>query len=317
MEEEGDGSVDEMGQKQTIKLVFPPSETYQSLAPPLPPAASNKGSIRALRDKLSTLTSSRKLLARTGAPNKRRLEPVVVPPPSAPEWIRPRAVSPTSQLSPPLQPHLFFHPTPSATSIHGVLGRTESESGSDYGSDDDVKNSSHMRLPTIPSTAEKLSESYTAVPRKSPRTKGVKRVQTLGGMSKDISPVKVKRSSTAAAATTPSAGLRRSIAIPDLSSPERIRVSKRKSTATSPRKSRVQRKEERARDKVESILQASWSDRALQSPPLQESRSIQGQLDAAAGQGWVAGVGMNSPGVEEAAGAGIEQRLGMLKRLEG
>ncbi|OCF30457.1 hypothetical protein I316_07893 [Kwoniella heveanensis BCC8398] len=112
---------------------------------------SNRGSIRALRDKLASLTFKTPLspvggkvggkqnLERNRSPNKRSSNPrsisspvdaavsqmtlapvsehrqaVVAVPPSPPAWIRPRAVSPTSMsiLSPPMQPHLFFHPTP-------------------------------------------------------------------------------------------------------------------------------------------------------------------------------------------------------------
>lgn len=89
-------------------------------------------------------------------------------------------------------------------------------------------------------------------------------------------------------------------------------------TTTSPRKSRVARtlrKEEQARDKVEDILKASWSDRALSSPASMSSPSVDGSLSGAAARELRAGIpGLMSPGMEQV--GGIEQRLAMIKALE-
>ncbi len=139
------------------------------------PAKDERGSVRALRDKLATFTyrasPSQRLgpLSRKKAPNKRRGQAQDGPaPPDPPAWIRPRAVSPTSQiLSPPLHPHLFFHPTTSNMPIAAVMKKgMGSESGSDYGSDEE----SQKRFPTIPRSAGALASSCTALPPRTPRT---------------------------------------------------------------------------------------------------------------------------------------------------
>ncbi|WVF70151.1 hypothetical protein IAT40_004939 [Kwoniella sp. CBS 6097] len=136
----------------------------------------NKGSIRALRDKIASLTYKTPLspdgkgrggkqnLERNRSPNKRSTNPrsntaelvasgpapaisgqQVAVPPSPPAWIRPRAVSPPSMsiLSPPMQPHLFFHPTPlpsvSGDGANKGIGHvqmiTDDHSVSEYASD--------------------------------------------------------------------------------------------------------------------------------------------------------------------------------------
>lgn len=367
--EEG-GMVDEMGQKHTIKLVAKckPSETYQTMPSFDVSEATrtqDRPSNRALRDKLATLTyrasppARSGLLTRDKSPNKRRAREAAAPP-VEPAWIRSRAVSPTSQmLSPPMHPHLFFHPSTNNREMSMAESSRASESGSDYGSDEE----SHMRFPTIPITAETLASSYTALSPRTPRTpktptedeivetdkdqaqgrmkeQGVK-TQSLRRPPKrtSLSGKGLKRNSTTPASraknppstqTTPSAKrtaeartpttLRRSTAVKDLASPSndttprpssliRLKSVKPGSTSSdptvsSPRKSRVQRKQERAQGKVEDILKASWSDRALSSP--------------VASPGIDRLVATSSPGVEEAAvlsGGGIEHRLAMLRSL--
>lgn len=330
VEQDGE-EVDELGQK-TIRLIpnMPDSVTYQTL-PDLEgrpiDRVEERGSIQALRDKLASLTyrdqgPSRKL-DRNRAANKRKNK---VEPPSAPAWIQPRATSPIQALSPPLQPHLFFHP--SGQSIHGMLaGATGSESGSDYGSDDEA---AHARFPTISSTASALENNYTAMPERSKSRRSTTKGSTEGVVDDDGgSTEKTPRAKSTSKrnATTPARALektptmRRSTATQDLTSTVgRSKTTKEKSTtstlarSTSPRKkTKSEKKADKAHDKVEDILKASWSDRALASPT--SCMSIDGAVAIANGQ-----EGSTSPGVEEAAVlggmGGIEQRLAMLRNVE-
>ena len=352
--------VDEMGQRQTIRLVtnIRGSETYQTIPTfAETPRKEERGSIRALRDKLKTLTYRASTPPRPGAlsrnrsPNKRRSQiqnGSTLPDP--PEWIQPRAVLPTSRiLSPPSHPNLFFHRA--ATSNVSMANDSTSganDSASDYSSED----GSHKRFPTIPSSADALATSYTALPPRTVRTakipralgeddnetegeakktkssivmptstpesaKGSKRDPTTSASRTKYSPSSTPRAKKSLVPKTPTT-LRRSVAVKDLASPQSADVTPRpivqyrpkgsgstssdQDKTSSPRKSRVQLKQERAQDKVEDILKASWSDRALTSPIT--SPSIDGLMT------------MSSPGVEEAAvlsGGGIEQRLAMLR----
>jgi hypothetical protein len=362
-----DEETDEMGQRRTIKLVpaLPSAATYQTLpclsGHAIDTIPEERGSIKALRDKIASLTYRERdqnpagKLNRNRSPNKRRGGGAkVVAPPEAPAWIQPRATSPTQALSPPMQPHLFFHPTPSGVSLHGLLAHTAgSESGSDYGSDDEshvtVLRSGdprppHTRFPTIPSTATALANSYTALPpAPSPRKggSGGSHESIVDGdedESIDVDKTPTRRSplKRAKTAITPSSRLdptpmiRRSTALADLvNTPLGARMArsattrdKATSSGLSPspartKRSKAQKKAEKAHDKVEDILKASWSDRALASPTSCMS------LDGAVAGTIVAGSrgGAASPGVEEAAvfggnGGGIEQRLAMLRKLE-
>ncbi|WVQ97740.1 hypothetical protein IAU59_004854 [Kwoniella sp. CBS 9459] len=140
-ERDGNGFVDvniEDHTYQDVPIIHhrPPTDPEQG-------RVNDRGSIRALRDKLASLAyktplspdakqgskAGRQNLERNRSPNKRSANPrsntieteaalpvpqAIAVPPSPPAWIRPRAVSPTSMsiLSPPMQPHLFFHPAP-------------------------------------------------------------------------------------------------------------------------------------------------------------------------------------------------------------
>ncbi|KAK4683952.1 hypothetical protein P7C73_g6255, partial [Tremellales sp. Uapishka_1] len=118
--------------RQTIKLVPPTTATsYQTLPDLQLRKQDDRGSIRALRSKLFSLTSFRS----------------EVPEPAC---IRPRALSPNENiLSPPLQPHLFFQPTPAKRE------RSASQSGSDYSTDEEAG---------LADASENLSKAYTALP---------------------------------------------------------------------------------------------------------------------------------------------------------
>jgi hypothetical protein len=173
-----------------------------------------------------------------------------------------------SMLSSVDQRHVGFadSPMPSASSIPATVTRDLSRSGPDMDPD---------RTPTKSSMATK-----SATP-------------TAGGRS----PV----------------GMRRSSAVKDLAkSPSRKRqkdglLSPNAHTQLTPsvRKYKKQLKDDKARQRVESILQASWSDRALSSP----SASMD-SLTCPPNQrpGWA------SPGVEQV--GGIQARLAMLRSME-
>jgi len=339
--DQGEDEFDEMGQRATIKLIspIPPAATYQTLPDlqgrPIGPIPEEGGSIRSFREKLASLGrrgNSPKKLGRNRVANKRRSTKSIAPP-EPPAWIQPRATSPTQALSPPMQPHLFFHPFPSGQSIHGVLGTTGSESGSDYGSDNESNVSRvkpHHRFPTIPSSATALANSYTVVPARTPR-KADSRGSTesvVDGDEGDARGPSRRRTELSRALTTPARAsvaepaLRRSVATNDLANNPPsllLRSATAAQPATSsrlsprPKKTKSQKKADKAHDKVEDILKASWSDRALASPT--SCMSLDGAVAAT-----VFDAGM-SPGVEEAAvfsgtGGGIEQRLALLRSME-
>lgn len=316
--DEGEEEVDEMG--KTIRLVphMPDSVTYQTL-PDLQgrpiDRVEDRGSIQALRDKLASLTfrdqTTPKRLDRSRAANKRKGK---VEPPAAPAWIQPRATSPVQALSPPLQPHLFFHP--SGQSLHGMmLGTAGTESGSEYGSEDEQP---HKRFPTIPSTASALENNLTPVPERKSRRIGTEgsTESVVDGDAGEATPratKSVKRSATTRGRTPT---MRRSAATHDLTSPmNRSRTTRDRSTTSPRKKTKAQRKADKAHDKVEDILKASWSDRALASPT--SCMSLDGAVAATHG---AVQEGSMSPGVEEAAVlggmGGIEQRLAMLRNVE-
>jgi hypothetical protein len=272
---------------------------------------------------------------------KRRSEGQSAVPPEPPAWILP-ATSPSQVISPPLHPGLFFHPTPSAQSMHGLtessMGR--SESGSDYGSEGEGEGLG--KLSAIP-IVEGLGTSYTPLPPRNPRKPrddqtrvNERKIRSLSRRPNNVTPAAkaLKRNPTAPASNTKSTPssisrstkptstpttLKRSSAIQDLAqasptSTIKRAVKKRESTAgskgttisaSSPLrpKSRLQKREEKAQGKVEDILKASWSDRAiLASPPPED----------------LGHTGLSSPGVQEAAvmaSGGIEQRLELLRKM--
>ena len=165
-----------------------------------------------------------------------------------------------------------------------------------------------LRTKKASSTPTTLSAPRTPEPRTPTTLRRSAAVKDLASPSKDTTPrpsslirpksVKpVSSESTPSKDTTPRPS--------SLIRPKSVKPASFESTVSSPRKSRVKRKQDLAQGKVEDIIKASWSDRAL-SPPI-TSPSIVGL------------VAMSSPGVEEAAvlsGGGIEHRLAMLRSLE-
>ncbi|WRT65100.1 uncharacterized protein IL334_002042 [Kwoniella shivajii] len=266
--------------------------------------------IKLLRDKLSSLTYN---------PSKDI--------PETPEYLRPRSVSPTNVLSPPMQPHLFFHPSPLPP------GNSHEMAVSEY-SDNDTATIMTNSVNNTPNPDLISSPKVTPTPSPSKGKLGVSKMpripSTASGLagadffsvvspnrlstscppskSKEIGPSKtpmrytpsgLNPTSSNASPSKSALTLKRSIAVKNLASPSRL--SPNPNTSLSPKiskKSRVQKKEAKARNEVEDILKASWSDRALTSPPI----------------GSVTVPGMMSPGLEET--NGIEQRLALLKGVE-
>ena len=237
---------------------------------------------------------------------------------TAPGWIMPGSgVALHAQLiSPPTQPHLFFHPplpTPipqndiaaegkmRASETKGTLGSSSSASSTSnetFIPGDVALNvimrefqlqNQHDRWPTIPSTATGLAKAagytypftgpqdhYTEVPLQAPRTP--KRKTTANGENR--TPL-AKRTSTMKRSSgrmnlynePDSPTLRQTAPSPGAASLAVAVASANGSTPTqngllrTPTKSRVQRREDRAQQAVNNILQASWSDRLLVSPP--------------------------------------------------
>lgn len=306
--DEGNGTP--RGQR-TVKLVTRSIPTYESLLPGEPgytaaaglvqSSSGRFGSLRAIRDSLSSLSLAplARRLERNKSPNKRKVIRPPPPPPEEPAWIRPRAASPVNILSPPSQPHFFFQPTPAQSM---VLHRPEL-SESEY---------------TISDTESLLSNVHlrSDLGRSAPRPTGGK--DSLGA-DLDRTPTKASVHSSSRPRTdhspgkTPT-GMRRSSAVrnlaktPSTKHPKSGRAEKSISPA-SLRKSKKQIKDEKARQRVETILQASWSDRALSSPSvslnsLASPPDVNGKFP-----GWA------SPGVEQV--EGIQARLAMLKSMEG
>ena len=233
--------------------------------------------------------------------------------PAAPGWIVPgSAANLHAQLiSPPTQPHLFFHPplltqTAQTSTEPGGL-RTSDTNGtlgiSSYASSSSEETSvlgdvalnsgmreleqQHDRWPTIPSSATALAQAegyvspfsgpqYTNVPLESP-PRTPKRRSTMKG--EDRTPL-AKRTST----MKRSSGRMNLYDEPDSPTPKRRQTApslgkngaasakatppgKGNGLLRTPTKSRVQRREDRAQQEVNNILQASWSDRFLASPP--------------------------------------------------
>jgi hypothetical protein len=306
--DEGNGTPS--GQK-TVKLVTRSVPTNESLLPGEPgyTAASGLGqsspgrfgSLRAIRDSLSSLSLAplARRLERNKSPNERKVIRPPPPPPEEPAWIRPRAASPVNILSPPSQPHFFFQPTPAQSMVLHWPELSESE----Y---------------TVSDTESLLSNVHqrSDLGKSGPRPTGGK--DSLGS-DLDRTPTKASIHSTSRPRTdhspgkTPT-GMRRSSAVRNLAKTPSTKQPKsgRTEKPTSPaslRKSKKQIKDEKARQRVETILQASWSDRALSSP----SVSLNSLASPPDGNGKFPG--WASPGVEQV--GGIQARLAMLKSMEG
>jgi hypothetical protein len=312
------------GQREgkTVKLVTRSEPTYESLLPgEIPsklksgstssPSEGRFGSLRAFRDSLSSITLHPVIrqLERTRSPNKRRLAHPPPPPPEEPAWIRPRAASPVNILSPPSQPHFFFQPIrPQSMVMHRAQ-----DSDSVYSVDE-------TETESMLSSVDQRHVGFADLPMPSVSSIPATVTRDLSRSGPDMDPDRTPvKSSMATKSATPTAGgrspvgMRRSSAIKDLAkSPSRRRhkdglLSPNAHTQLTPsvRKHKKQLKDDKARQRVESILQASWSDRALSSP----SASMD-SLTCPPNQrpGWA------SPGVEQV--GGIQARLAMLRSME-
>ncbi|WVQ68921.1 uncharacterized protein L199_007130 [Kwoniella botswanensis] len=324
----------------------------------LPLSPPREGQIRQLQDQLNSLTYQKEIpptsttpkkanrLERNKSPNNNRRSKSIKTDvntgefspggmPEAPEWIRPRSVSPTnlSILSPPMQPHLFFHPSPLPTkqiepsiiseySENGTISTLPSTQNTPQPSP--ILSDTDVKMPRIPSTASGLAgiDSFSVVTsnKMPPVASGVNE-KGKGYVSSGLNPISNSSPRKEKGGLSPNnlnLTLKRSTALQNLSNPSPTR---NKPSTLSPdviidgpkisKKSRVEKKELKARNEVEDILKASWSDRALISPPL-GSPTNQTFADQLRSQGVP---GMMSPGLEQG-GNGIEQRLALLKGVD-
>ena len=314
--------MDEQREGKTVKLVTRSEPTYESLLPGETPSRlrsgstssssqSRFGSLRAFKDSISSITLHPVIrqLERTRSPNKRRVAHPPPPPPEEPAWIRPRAASPVNILSPPSQPHFFFQPIqPQSMVMHraqdseSVYSVDETETESMLSSVDQR----HVGFADSPMpSASSIPATVTRNLSRSRPDEDPDRTPTKSSM--------VTKSATPTASGRSPVGMRRSSAVKDLAkSPSKRRhkdglLSPNSHTQLTPsvRKYKKQLKDAKDRQRVESILQASWSDRALSSP----SASMD-SLACPPNQrpGWA------SPGVEQV--GGIQARLAMLRSME-
>jgi hypothetical protein len=317
---------------KTVKLVTRSAPTYESLLPgetpskrpsiSSPSAGEGRfGSLKAFKDSISSITLHPivRQLERTRSPNKRRTVHPAPPPPEEPAWIRPRAASPVNILSPPSQPHFFFQPTQPQSMVMHRAQVSESIYSVDETETESMLSSINPRRvgfadsPMGPTTSTLPAATVTRNPSRS-----------LQGVDLDRTPTKSSMATIKPVSRTPTgksqAGMRRSSAVKDLArSPSKRRhgdalLSPNAHTQLTPsvRKHKKQLKDDKARQRVESILQASWSDRALSSPsasmdsltcPPNQRPGVGGQVP-----GWA------SPGMEQV--GGIQARLAMLRSLE-
>ncbi|WWD00244.1 hypothetical protein V866_007153 [Kwoniella sp. B9012] len=324
----------------------------------LPLSPPREGQIRQLKDQLNSLTYQNEIaptnttpkktnrLERNKSPNNKRQSKSIKPDvktgvsaggmPEAPEWIRPRSVSPTnlSILSPPMQPHLFFQPSPlpmrqiepsiiSEYSENGTISTLPSTQNTPQPSPR-PNTDTDMKMPRIPSTACGLAgiDSFSVVTsnKMPPIASGVNKKEK-GYISSGLNPISnsPRKEKGGVSPNNLNLTLKRSTALQNLSNPSPTR--NKPSSTLSPnviidgqkvsKKSRVEKKELEARNQVEDILKASWSDRALTSPPL-GSPTNQTFADQLRSQGVP---GPMSPGLEQG-GNGIEQRLALLKGVD-
>ncbi|WWC87150.1 uncharacterized protein L201_002036 [Kwoniella dendrophila CBS 6074] len=269
--------------------------------------------------------------------------------PEAPEWIRPRSVSPTNMniLSPPMQPHLFFQPTPPTQSNKKMI---EPSMISEYSELDDnatmftisqgntpiipslspslvpametsEKNQKKMKMPRIPSTASALAgiDSFSVV--------SSNKANISNKQDKPISGKKGGyKSSGLSSVPESSKPLKRSTAIQNLSITSPSTLSPPHANGKMLKKNRVEKKQLKANNQVEDILKASWSGRALiTSPPLNgdENDSQSNTLSSQNNKEFANKVnnkivpGMMSPGLDQLSNTnGIEQRLALLKNVQ-
>lgn len=222
-----------------------------------------------------------------------------------PAYMRARAISPPPILSPPLNPNLFFHTGPSAqlapmstydsaTDLESMISAqpTPIPGTGDAGD--------HGKMPSIPSTAEKLERSATAGPGRTVRKAQTPNVSRTPTRTKSHDPAAATPTTTPArtealrtpvrrgtdgaksiSKATPTIRLidsgRGSISragqTPNLSKTSGLtpkKYSKRLAPATTPsftpettRRVRAQRKDLKVRGKVDEILRESWSERAV------------------------------------------------------
>jgi hypothetical protein len=312
------------GQREgkTVKLVTRSEPTYESLLPGEIPSKFKSGStssssegrfgsLRAFKDSISSITLHPVIrqLERTRSPNKRRAAHPPPPPPEEPAWIRPRAASPVNILSPPSQPHFFFQPTPPQSMVMHRAQDSESVYSVDETETESMLSSVDQRHVGF---ADSPMPSASSIPATVTRDQS----RSHSELDPDRTPTKssmVTSSATPTAGGKSPVGMRRSSAVKDLArSPSRRKhkdglLSPNAHTQLTPsvRKHKKQLKDDKARQRVESILQASWSDRALSSP----SASMD-SLTCPPNQrpGWA------SPGVEQV--GGIQARLAMLRSME-
>ena len=305
-----------------------------------PPAgdAEPKGSMRRLREKLALWRrgstngqtglnrggideKSNKRLERNKSPNKRRgpstkprmvrndgaqdigglsLQREDTAPPSVPDWIRPRAASPTAMLSPPMQPHLFFAPNP--------LGGPTYVPAPDWESESEYSCVTGSAAPTPAALhSEGLGPGYTATPSRVNRQRSDKSTKSNQKAASDIHrnsqlapPARRRSSKRDKTPSDRSPTIKRSNGLADLS-------------VASPKQTRKEKRDARAKNEVEGILKASWTDRALASPQATaQDVSLMAGSQPLGSIGSVASMGSLAK-IEEENRSGIEQILGMAK----
>jgi hypothetical protein len=312
---------DQVREGKTVKLVTRSIPTYESLLPgqntmadnggnpgPSPGQGGKYGSLKAIRDSISSLSLNpmARKLERSKSPNKQRpIRPP--PPPEEPAWIRPRAASPVNILSPPSQPHFFFQPTPPQSMVMHRAQVSESEYSV-------AETESESLLSSAPSRQTRLELADQPTINEEMPIVDLDRTPTQSRPGTTVT----KPTHHISPSKTP-VGMRRSSASRDLARSPSKRTKQRNTLSPnaqmtpSVRKRKKQLKDDKARQRVESILQASWSDRALSSPSASmdslSSPPGPGRLNRP-GQvpGWA------SPGVDQV--GGIQARLAMLRQLE-
>jgi hypothetical protein len=305
--------------EKTVKLVTRSIPTYQSLLPgqtpinpsPTPSTGDRFGSLRAFKDSFNSITLHPivRQLERNKSPNKRRIVHPPPPPPEEPAWIRPRAASPVNLLSPPSQPHFFFQPTPPQSMVMHRAQVSESDYSVTETDSESLLSNVHQRH--VGFTESNTRADRAGKPHPSGSVVDLDRTPTKSSMA-TIKPVSVPGPSVSKTPT----GIRRSSAVRDLAlaktpskrQKQRDTLSPNVRLTPSARKHKKQMKDDKARQRVESILQASWSDRALSSPSASMDSLTCPPGDRNQVPGWA------SPGVEQV--GGIQARLAMIRSME-
>ena len=229
--------------------------------------------------------------------------------PTAPNWIVPRSTVTSPQLlSPPMQPHLFFHPN-SGDRADGIecscssdshtslcLGSSSSDESSILGDVAEmVSVPEHERWPTIPISATALAQAaaydgilpsdlreYSSVPEES-RTPKAQR-GTAPGRTTTIkrSTGRMNLSNGPDGSPTPKRPIRSAMKgsrlLASMAQGPNGLATPRPGLTRTPTKSRVQQRQDQAQRTVNDILQASWSDRLLAASP--PPTSIDGMMVA-------------------------------------